>query len=888
MAGLNIPNFSRGTDLVNFVNEAAIKDIPEVLKQHDTSADGLTEAEAAARLERFGPNQVAEEKHHGWLQRLYLAVRNPLVILLSVLAIITFATAGGASDIAGGVLMVAMVVLGISLRFIQETKADNAAAKLKAMISVTATVVRDGQPKEIPLQQLVPGDVVKLSAGDMIPGDVRLLSAKDLFIIQATLTGESMPVEKTDARDARPNVSSIERTNICFLGTSVESGAATAVIVATGAQTYFGKLAGSLAGQQAETAFDKGIKKFTWLMLRFMAVMVPLVFLINGITKHDWKEAFFFSLAVAVGLTPEMLPMIVSVSLSKGALAMSKKKVIVKRLHSIQNFGAMDVLCTDKTGTLTIDHVILEIHCDVFKKESDEVLRDAYLISHFQTGLKNVLDRAVLKYTELHHELSVDKYVKADEIPFDFSRRMMSVVVEGPDGRRQLLTKGAPEAVFAKCTHFESDGEVFPMEPILVGNLIEQVNDLSSDGFRVLAIANKKVGAQTAYSKADEVELVLTGYLAFLDPPKDTAKKAIAVLRQQGITIKVLTGDNDLVTRKVCTEVGINAEKIILGNDVEKMSDEQLTEAIDGTDVYARLSPAHKKRVVQALQKKGHVVGFMGDGINDAPALRAADVGISVDTAVDIAKESADMILLEKSLMVLEEGVLEGRKVFVNILKYIRMGASSNFGNMFSVLGASALFPFVPMAPIQILTNNLLYDFSQVPIPTDNVGAQYIAKPRPWNIGEIAKFIIFIGPISSIFDYSTFFVMWLVFKCNQVGLTPDLIARFGVNDAANHNHAAALFNSGWFVESIMTQTLIIHVIRTNQIPFIQSRASWQLTMTTILIMGIGAWLPFSPLAKSLGFAPLPWQFWPILAVTLLCYVSLTQLIKTWMVRKNWI
>ncbi len=889
MASLNIPNFSREADPVNFVNEAAIKDIPEVLKQHDTSPNGLTEAEAAARLEKFGPNQVAEEKHHGWIQRIYTAARNPLVILLTILAIITFATAGGASDIAGGMLMVAMVVLGISLRFIQETKADNAAAKLKAMISVTATVVRDGQQKEIPLKQLVPGDVVKLSAGDMIPGDVRLLSAKDLFIIQATLTGESMPVEKTDARDARTNVSSIEHTNICFLGTSVESGAATAVIVATGAHTYFGKLAGSLAGNEVETAFEKGVKKFTWLMLRFMAVLVPLVFLINGLTKHNWGSAFFFALAVAVGLTPEMLPMIVSVCLSKGALAMSKKKVIVKRLNSIQNFGAMDVLCTDKTGTLTIDHVILEMYCDVFKKESNEVLRDAYLISHFQTGLKNVLDRAVLKYTELHHELSVDKYVKADEIPFDFSRRMMSVVVEGPDGQRQLLTKGAPEAVFKKCTHFESDGEIFEMEPILVGNLIEQVNDLSSDGFRVLAIANKKVGPQAAYSKADEEELVLTGYLAFLDPPKDTAKKAIAVLRQQGITIKVLTGDNDLVSRKVCTEVGINAEKILLGSQVETMSEEQLAEAAETTDVFARLSPAHKKRVVMALQKKGHVVGFMGDGINDAPALRAADVGISVDNAVDIAKESADVILLEKDLMVLEEGVIEGRKVFVNILKYIRMGASSNFGNMFSVLGASAWLPFLPMLPIQLLTNNLLYDFSQVPIPTDNVATSQIAKPRPWAMGEIARFIMFIGPISSIFDYTTFAVMWFFFKCSNLTLVPlAMTSRFaGVTDP-DKIYAASLFQTGWFVESIMTQTLIIHVIRTNMIPFIQTRASWQLSMTTILIMGIGAWLPYSPLAPILHFVPLPWQFWPILAATLVCYVGLTQVIKSWLIRKSWV
>jgi Mg2+-importing ATPase len=699
-----------------------------------------------------------------------------------------------------------------------------------------------------------------------------------------------MPVEKTDACDLRPNVSAIERSNTCFLGTSVESGSATAVIVATGAQTYFGKVAKSLAGQQVETAFDRGVKRYTWLMIQFMAVMVPLVFVINGLFKHDWKDAFFFSLAVAVGLTPEMLPMIVSVCLSKGALAMSKKKVIVKRLNSIQNFGAMNVLCTDKTGTLTMDHVILEIYCDVFKSESQTVLQDAYLISHFQTGLKNILDRAVLHHEELHGALALDKFSKVDEIPFDFTRRMMSVVVEGPDGQRELLTKGAPESVFAQCTHFESDGDIFPMEPILVGDLIEQVNDLSEDGFRVLAVATRKVDKKAAYSKADEAELVLTGYLAFLDPPKDTAIQAISVLRQQGITVKVLTGDNDLVTRKVCTEVGINAEKIVLGSQVETMTDPQLAEAVENTDVFARLSPAHKQRIVKALQLKGHVVGFMGDGINDAPALRAADVGISVDNAVDIAKESADVILLEKNLMVLEEGVVEGRKVFVNILKYIRMGASSNFGNMFSVIGASAWLPYVPMAPIQVLSNNLLYDFSQVPIPTDNVGLQQIAKPRPWNMGEIAKFIVFIGPISSIFDYTTYALMWFVFKCNDLGLVPppDLAARYaGVTDAEK-TYAAALFHTGWFVESLMTQTLIIHVIRTNLIPFVQSRASWQLTMTTLLIMAVGAYLPYSPLASALGFVPLPPLFWLLLLVTLLCYVGLTQVIKMWLIRKSWV
>jgi P-type Mg2+ transporter len=870
----------------SLLDEVARKSSEEVFKLLGASPFGLSEHDAATRLEEYGPNEVAYEKKEGWLHRLYISARNPLVILLTVLATLSFAT----GDATAGTIMMLMVALGMSLRFVQETRADNAAAKLKAMITVTATVVRDGQAKEIPLRDLVPGDVVKLSAGDMIPGDVRLISAKDLFVIQATLTGESLPVEKTDAPDSRENLSSIERTNLCFLGTSVESGSASAAIVATGAQTYFGKVARSLAGRHVETAFDKGVKKFTWLMIRFMLVMVPLVFLINGFTKHDWKEAFFFALAVAVGLTPEMLPMIVSVCLSKGALAMSRKKVIVKQLNSIQNFGAMDVLCTDKTGTLTIDRVILEIYCDVFKNENEEVLRDAYLISHFQTGLKNVLDRAVLKHAELHGELGIEKYVKLDESPFDFSRRMMSVAVEGPNGERQLLTKGAPEAVFTKCTHFESKGEIFEMEPIFVGDLAEQVNSLNEDGLRVLAVATKKLDKRTTYSKADECDLVLTGYIAFLDPPKETAAKAITALRQHGVNVKVLTGDNDLVARKVCSEVGINAETILLGRQVESMSDTELADAVEPIEVFARLSPSHKQRVVNALQQKGHVVGFMGDGINDAPALRAADVGISVDNAVDIAKESADMILLEKSLMILEEGVLEGRKVFVNILKYIRMGASSNFGNMFSVIGASAWLPFVPMAPIQVLTNNLLYDFSQVPIPTDNVGPLQTATPRPWNMGEIAKFIVFIGPISSIFDYTTYAMMWFVFKCNQLNLAPPagFAARFANAATADVTYAAALFHTGWFVESLMTQTLIVHVIRTNLIPFIQSRASWQLTATTVVIMAIGAYLPFSPLAVFLGFVPLPPLFWLLLLLTLICYVALTQVVKVWLLKKSWI
>jgi Mg2+-importing ATPase len=869
--------------------EAARMDAAEALRLLETSPDGLTEAVAGERLEEVGPNEVSREKRHDWLVRFWHAIRNPLVILLSVLAIITFATAAEPSDVAGGWIMVVMVILGVALRYIQESKADAAAAKLKAMINVTATVVREGKTREVPLRELVPGDIVKLSAGDMIPGDVRVLSCKDLFIIQATLTGESLPVEKFDARETREGISPLESSNLCFLGTSVESGAATGLVVETGPQTYLGNIAKSIATQSIETSFDKGIKRFTWLMLRFMAVMVPLVFLINGLDKHDWKQAFFFALSVAVGLTPEMLPMIVSVCLSKGALLMARKKVIVKRLNSIQNFGAMDVLCTDKTGTLTRDHVILEIHCDVFKNESDPVLLDAYLISHFQTGLKNVLDRAVLEHPAIDKKLSIENYRKVDELPFDFSRRMMSVIVETPASDYEILTKGAPEAVFSRCSQFESEGECFPMEPILMGDLVQEYNDLSADGFRVLAVACKKMDKRAAYSKADEADLILKGYIAFLDPPKETATQAIAALQQHGVAVKVLTGDNDLVTRKVCDEVGLPTGRILLGSAVETMTDPQLSQAVETTQVFARLSPGHKQRVVEALRHNGHVVGFLGDGINDAPALRVADVGISVDTAVDIARESADMILLEKSLMVLEEGVLEGRKVFANILKYIRMGASSNFGNMFSVLGASALFPFLPMLPIQVLTNNLLYDFSQVPIPTDNVDAELVAKPHPWDIGEITRFILFIGPISSIFDYTTYAVMWLVFKCGQAGLAPppELAAHFAHADV-DHTYQASLFHTGWFVESLMTQTLIIHVIRTRKIPFVQGRASVPLTITTVVIMAIAGWLPFSPLSLMLGLVPLPGFYWPILFLTLLCYVVLTQVIKMWLIGRKWL
>ena len=847
------------------VLDASRKDVEELLRDLRTTATGLTQAEAEERARTTGPNEVAQEKPQGWPVRLLKIIRNPLVILLAILSAISFAT----GDARAGTVMAVMVALSVGLRFWQEARADQAAAKLKAMIHVTATVTRDGQAREIPLRDLVPGDIIQLSAGDMIPGDVRVLTSKDLFLSQGSLTGESLPIEKFHDPEPKAVTSPTELRNTCFLGTSVQSGTATAVVVTTGAQTYFGGMAKLITGERVQTSFDRGLNGFTWLMIKFMSVMVPLVFLIVGLTKHDWKGAFFFAMAVAVGLTPEMLPMVVSLCLSKGALAMSRRKVIVKRLNSIQNFGGMDVLCTDKTGTLTEDRVVLQRHCNVAGRETEEVLLDGYLISHFQTGLKNLLDRAILDTPEFHSLAIVEKHKKLDEIPFDFTRRMMSVLVEDPDGKAILLTKGAPEEVFHQCSHFELDGKLSPMDPNLIVGLKEEYESLSNEGFRVLAVATKELPGKQACSKDDERQLVLKGYVAFLDPPKETAGPAIDALQKHGVAVKILTGDNHLISRKVCQDVGLPADPMLLGADVEKLSDPELADAAERTTLFARLSPAHKERVIRALRSKGHVVGFLGDGINDAPALRAADVGISVDTATDIAKESADLILLEKDLMVLEGGVVEGRKVFANILKYIRMGASSNFGNMFSVLGASAFLPFLPMAPIQVLTNNLLYDFSQVPIPTDAVDDDQVARPRPWNIEEIRRFILFIGPISSIFDYTTFFVMLWVFHCWDPSRAP-------------------VFQTGWFVESLMTQTLIIHVIRTNKIPFIQSRASRSLLLTTLSIMAFGIWLPYSPLASSLGFTPLPRLYWPILLLTLLAYVGLTQMTKVWLLRKQWI
>ena len=840
--------------------DMARADTGTVLRELESQLDGLSQAEADSRLKRYGPNEIAREKHQSALMRLLSNVRNPLVLLLTALGVLSFLT----GDLRATAVIFAMVILGVVLRFVQEIRADDAAEKLKAMVSNTTALVRDGKEAEVPLKLLVPGDIIRLAAGDMVPADARVLFAKDLFLNQSALTGESLPVERKADVTSADVQNPLELPNICFLGSNVESGTATAVVIHTGDRTFFGSLAASIVGQRQLTSFDKGVNKFTWLMIWFIAVMVPAVFLINGLSKHNWLEAFLFAMAVAVGLTPEMLPMIVTVNLSKGALAMARRKVIVKRLNAIQNFGAMDVLCTDKTGTLTQGKIVLEKHLDAHGDPSEKVLHYGYLNSYHHTGLKNLLDEAILAHEELEEHLKAkEEYLKIDEIPFDFVRRRMSVVVEDTAGLNTLICKGAVEEVLALCTRVEVMGEIVEVLPEHDAKRRRIADDLNGQGFRVIALAYKQMPGATdepVYSVKDESDLILLGFLAFLDPPKDTAAEALKRLHELDVGVKILTGDNEIITAYICRKVGMPVEHLLLGTQIEAMNETELAEAASVTSVFVRLAPAHKERIIRALQSQGHVLGFLGDGINDAPALKAADVGISVDSAVDIAKESSDIILLQNSLLILEQGVLEGRRVFGNIIKYIKMAASSNFGNMFSVVGASAFLPFLPMLPIQVLTNNLLYDFSQTAIPTDAVDAEWLAKPRKWEIGGILRFILFIGPISSIFDYLTFFMMLYVF---------------------NSRHNPTLFHTGWFVESLFTQTLIIHVIRTNRIPFIQSWASWPLILSSVIIVTAGAWLTVSPLADTLGFVALPALYWLYLTVILGCYVVLTQLVKAW-------
>lgn len=857
---MQVPLIKRSNTTDDIIN----KPLEEIQRQIGYLPGGLSTDEAHYRIDKYGFNEITSEKPLSPWLRLWRNLKNPLVILLGILGVVSMMT----GDIRSMILIFIMVILGVVLRYVQEMRADKAADKLKALVSTHATVCRDGQEQEVPMKMLVPGDIIRLGAGDMVPADVRILFAKDLFLNQAVLTGESMPIEKSSGECLVVDANRSDAANICFMGSNVESGTGTAVVVNTGDKTTLGSLATHITSQEEPTSFDKGINSFTWLMIRFILVMVPAVFLINGLGRHNWLEAFLFALAVAVGLTPEMLPMIVTVNLSKGALAMSRKKVIVKRLNAIQNFGAMDVLCTDKTGTLTEGRIVLEQYLDVAGNPSQKVLDFGYLNSYHHTGLKNLMDEAILDHEELHTALNIrEQFRKIDEIPFDFARKRMSVVLEDKSGLNMLICKGAVEGLVELCSFVEINGTVTGMLPEHRKQSLERIAQLNAQGFRVVGLAYKLMPDAPdtpVYTVKDESGLVLLGLLLFLDPPKASAVNALSRLAALKVDVKILTGDNEIITTCICKKVGISTDHILLGSQVEKMDDNALAAVVMNYSIFARLIPVHKQRIVKALQNKGHVTGFMGDGINDAPALKAADVGISVNSAVDIAKESSDIILLENSLLVLEQGVSEGRRVFGNIIKYIRMAASSNFGNMLSVVGASAFLPFLPMLPIQVLTNNLLYDFSQTTIPTDNVDTDWLIKPRKWRIADIRRFILFIGPVSSFFDYLTFFILWHFF---------------------NAWHNPAIFHTGWFVESIFTQSLIIHVIRTNKIPFIQSRASWPLIITSVSIAIIGAWLTVSPLAPALGFVRLPFSFWLWLTGILMAYLILTQIIKNWFNKK---
>ena len=865
--------------LTQALRQASKDSTAALLARAGSQARGLTDAEAADIRAHVGPNEVEHEKPlPAWLH-LWHCYQNPFNLLLTALAVISWLT----EDAKATVVIGSMVVLSTLMRFVQEGRSHRAAERLKALVSNTATVLRRSEAgaadaaggasaqQELPIAQLVPGDLIILSAGDMIPADCRVLVSKDLFVSQAAMTGESLPIEKhaDAAKNAENTESVLDAANLLFMGTNVVSGAATALVLATGNGTYFGTIATRVtAADRTPTAFQTGVNNISWVLIRFALVMVPIVFVINGVTKGDWVEAFLFALSVAVGLTPEMLPMIVTSTLAKGAVVLSRKKVVVKRLDAIQNFGAMDVLCTDKTGTLTQDKIVLERHTNVFGAPSDEVLKFAFLNSHYQTGLKNLLDRAVLEHVELQTALRVSEdYRKVDEIPFDFQRRRMSVVVSERDDHHELICKGAVEEVLAACSHIQDGAQVLALDTALLARVQAVTGALNQEGLRVVAVAVKEVPPSKAvYSVADEADLTLIGYIAFLDPPKESAAPALQALAAHGVAVKVLTGDNDLVAAKVCRDVGLPVNGVVLGAQIEDLDEAGLRRLVEQHDLFAKLTPLHKERIVRALRANGHIVGFMGDGINDAPALRAADIGISVDSAVDIAKEAADIILLEKSLMVLEEGVVEGRKTFSNMLKYIRMTASSNFGNVFSVLVASAFLPFLPMLPIQLLVQNLLYDISQIAIPFDNVDEELVRQPLRWNPQDLGRFMVFFGPISSVFDIVTFALMWWVFKANTLA-------------------SQTLFQSGWFVVGLLTQTLIVHMIRTPKLPFLQSRAAWPLMGMTVLVMAVGVFLPMGPLADYFKLQALPLPYFGALVAILLGYATLTTVLKRFYIRR---
>ncbi|WP_407510140.1 magnesium-translocating P-type ATPase [Elizabethkingia anophelis] len=868
------------------LKEAAVLNEKMVYAMLETSEEGLSDNTVKDRVKIYGKNEIATQKAPSWLKQFAHSFFNPFNYILACIAIISLfidaiLVPSEEKDFSTCIIIAIMLLFSTILRFIQEFRSNKAAEALKKMVKTSCLTKRKFKDsEEIEIADIVPGDIILLSAGDMVPADCRILKSKDLFISESILTGEALPIEKNafaikNAKEQNP----LTLRNICFMGTNVVSGSATVVVANTGIFTYFGSISRNLVSKRPETSFDIGVNKVSFLLIQFMLVMTPVIFLINGFVKDDWMQALLFAIAVAVGLTPEMLPMIVTANLAKGAVNMSKKKVIVKRLNAIQNIGAMDILCTDKTGTLTLDKIVLETHLNVRGTDDDEVLKWAYLNSFHQTGLKNLLDQAVLDHAEVHNLMKADElYMKVDEIPFDFERRRMSVVLNTSKGKHLMISKGAVEEMLSLCKyaldpgddhslHIENDN-IVPLDEAMKQKILKMSEKLNAEGLRVLLVAIREFEGNHPlnYSVADENNLTLTGFIGFLDPAKPSAEPSIKALHKLGVEVKVITGDNDIVAKKICHDVGIPINNIMLGEELDHISDEELSKNTDLYSIFAKVSPLQKQRIVKVLKLKGHTVGFMGDGINDAAAIKEADVGISVDTGADIAKESADIILLEKDLMVLRSGVIYGRRTFGNIIKYIKMTASSNFGNMFSMIGASAFLPFLPMLPLQILTQNLLYDVSQSSIPWDTMDKDFLEKPKKWDASSIKKFMLYIGPLSSIFDYITFAVMFFIFKAN----TPE------------HQ---SLFQTGWFVEGLLSQTLIVHIIRTKKIPFIQSWAAAPVVALTSLIMLIGLSIPFTPIAGYLKMQPLPLSYFPYLLAILTGYCILTQLVKQWFIKK---
>lgn len=862
-------------------------------EEFQTSSEGMTNAQLEVSEEEYGKNIVTHGQKESLVKRICGAFINPFTAILFVLAAVSvftdiiFADPGEQNPVTV-IIITTMVMISGMLRFIQETRSGNAAARLSAMIRTTTCVKRmEEGTREILLEDVAVGDVVLLSAGDMIPADIRIISAKDLFISQSALTGESEPVEKCSALiDSKDAVT--DYSNLAFMGSNVISGSAAGVVIAVGNNTMLGEMAKSLSEKPDQTSFEKGVNSVSWVLIRFMLIMVPVVFFINGYTKNDWMDAALFAISVAVGLTPEMLPMIVTTCLAKGAVSMSRQKVIIKNLNAIQNLGSIDILCTDKTGTLTRDKVVLEYHLDIEGNEDPRVLRHGFLNSYYQTGLKNLMDIAIIDRTNELQEQEVQlqgiqsNYEKVDEIPFDFERRRMSVVVADKNGKTQMITKGAVEEMLRVCEFAEYEGKVEPLTDQMRNKILTKVEELNESGMRVIAVAQKtNPSPEGAFSVADEADMVLIGYLAFLDPPKETAAAAIKALHGYGVNVKVLTGDNEKVTCCICKQVGLSTKYLLLGTQVDAMDDDQLAKEAEKTTVFAKLSPVQKARVVKILQKNGHVVGYMGDGINDAAAMKASDVGISVDTAVDIAKESADTILLEKDLMVLEKGILEGRKTYANMIKYIKMTASSNFGNMFSVLAASAFLPFLPMTAIHLILLNLIYDISCTAIPWDNVDIEFLAVPKKWDASSVSKFMLWIGPTSSIFDIATYLVMYFVI----CPLMSGGLLYHQISDPQMQDAFVAVFQAGWFIESMWSQTLVIHMIRTAKVPFIQSHAAVPVTILTLGGILTATIIPFTGLGSAIGLAALPAVYFAILAAVIVCYMGVATFMKKMYVRR---